>query len=415
MKQNSLIQFVLHVLKKNCIPSYCVSLPCKDWSWCDLGLRSNILNMTSEEILAHSSIRTINPQTVYFIKDGFNCNYIIMMIDKHELFFCGPIMFETITPNHIQEIFTQQQIPENLQEKIYNYCFNILNIPTEPYFYTFFITLAEELYGKDNFKIDMINDNDSTIWHEFQNNFFNISDFPFENIYIIEKRYQTENELLNAVRNSNEKQALELIEKLHQFYSSERITDKLKDKKNYSITLNTLLRKAAEQACVHPIHIDSISNSHVKHIEHFTNIDELLAYHQQMIIDYCRLIRRYTLRKHSLLIQRVLTYIDTNLCADLSLKAFSKSLCVNASYLSSLFKKEMGVSLTEYVNQERIFHAQRLLVSTNLPLKSVANECGIPDIYYFSRIFKKISGMTPKRFRETKTFNDAGLGMTLKE
>lgn len=106
------------------------------------------------------------------------------------------------------------------------------------------------------------------------------------------------------------------------------------------------------------------------------------------------------------MIQKVLTYVDTNLCADLSLKAFSEYLSVNASYLSTLFKKEMGVSLTDYVNQKRILHAQRLLVSTDLPIKTVANQCGIPDVYYFSRIFKKISSITPKSFRETATFSD---------
>ncbi len=73
---------------------------------------------------------------------------------------------------------------------------------------------------------------------------------------------------------------------------------------------------------------------------------------------------------------------------------------VNASYLSSLFKKEMGVSLTSFVNNRRIERAKRLLSMTNLPIKTIAQQCGVPDIYYFGRLFKKITGTTPKAWRE---------------
>lgn len=83
------------------------------------------------------------------------------------------------------------------------------------------------------------------------------------------------------------------------------------------------------------------------------------------------------------------------------IKDFFQALECNASYLSSLFSKEMGVSLTDYVNLCRIHHAQRLLLGTNLPIKSIAEQCGFSDIHYFSRLFKKIVETTPKAYRES--------------
>ena len=118
------------------------------------------------------------------------------------------------------------------------------------------------------------------------------------------------------------------------------------------------------------------------------------------------MIRQYSLRNSSLLVQKVVTYIDTDLCADLSLKSLSEQLSVNPNYLSTLFKKEMGTSLTDFVNHRRITHAQRLLLSTDMPIKLVAQNVGIPDVAYFSRLFKRITGMTPKVFRETKTYQE---------
>ena len=119
-----------------------------------------------------------------------------------------------------------------------------------------------------------------------------------------------------------------------------------------------------------------------------------------MTHEYCELIRRHSLQNYSVIIRKALTYINTDLCTDLTLNVLAEQLNVNASYLSMLFKKETGMTLTDYVNKHRIEHAGRLLLCTNLPIKSIAQKCGIPDIYYFARLFKRIMGTTPKIFRQ---------------
>ncbi len=91
--------------------------------------------------------------------------------------------------------------------------------------------------------------------------------------------------------------------------------------------------------------------------------------------------------------------INRDLTSDLRLSTMSKRLNVSAGYLSSLFKREVGVPLTEYVNGLRIEQAKKLLLVSDLPIKIVAQKCGIPDIYYFSRQFKKRTGYTPKAYK----------------
>ena len=76
-------------------------------------------------------------------------------------------------------------------------------------------------------------------------------------------------------------------------------------------------------------------------------------------------------------------------------------LNVNASYLSKLFKKETGITLTEYVAKKRIEQAAFLLTSTNLQIQTVAQNCGIYDVNYFTKLFKKHTGKTPKEYRES--------------
>lgn len=122
-----------------------------------------------------------------------------------------------------------------------------------------------------------------------------------------------------------------------------------------------------------------------------------------MIHGYCQLVNNYKKTNYSLLTQKIIAYVNNDLTADLSLKAMSERLSVNASYLSALFKKEMGTPLTDYVNRQRMEQAKKLLVITDLPSRSIAQECGICDVYYFNRLFKKMTGYTPKVYRENAT------------
>ena len=119
-----------------------------------------------------------------------------------------------------------------------------------------------------------------------------------------------------------------------------------------------------------------------------------------MVRKYCLLVKNHSLKGYSMLVRKVITNIIYDLTADLSLKVQAKELNVNPSYLSTLFKKETGQTLTEFVNRKRIEHAILLLNSTDMQIQVVAQYCGIPDVNYFTKTFKKIVGKTPKEYRE---------------
>ena len=78
----------------------------------------------------------------------------------------------------------------------------------------------------------------------------------------------------------------------------------------------------------------------------------------------------------------------------------AEALALERSYFSSLFKKETGQTLTDYVNHRRIDYACHLLTTTRLQIQTVAQHCGIVDVQYFSKIFKRLTGKTPKAYRQ---------------
>lgn len=99
-------------------------------------------------------------------------------------------------------------------------------------------------------------------------------------------------------------------------------------------------------------------------------------------------------------VQKAVAFIDTDLTGNLSLSTISQTLNISSSYLSTLFKKETGQTLTDYISHRRINYAKHLLETTRLQVQTVAQHCGIVDVQYFSKIFKRITGVTPKQYRE---------------
>lgn len=222
-----------------------------------------------------------------------------------------------------------------------------------------------------------------------------------ESLKSLELRYEKENLFIKAVSQGNIKKCEEMLSASDfVFLNEKRVDDPIRNLKNYSIIFNTLLRKAVEYGKVHPYYIDKISSDFAKKIEKLSSIEEGKKLHYNMIHTYCRLVQMYSLKDHSPIIQKLTTRIDADLTADLSLQTQADELGVNSSYLSSLFKKEVKTTYTDYVNKKRIEYARHLLITTNYQIQHIAQQCGILDLNYFSKVFKKYSGITPIKYRE---------------
>ena len=193
---------------------------------------------------------------------------------------------------------------------------------------------------------------------------------------------------------------IESMEHLNTADIKPRLSDSIRDRKNFMIILNTICRKAAQTAYIHPVHLDEISRKFAIKIEDCTSIAQLEVLENEITRKYCLLVQSYSLRTYSKPIQNIINYISFNLTADLSLNALSEEFLLNSSYLSTLFKKETGVTLTNFVNTKRIEHAIYLLNTTQSAIQDIAAQCGINDANYFTKLFKKLKNMTPTQYRE---------------
>ena len=97
-------------------------------------------------------------------------------------------------------------------------------------------------------------------------------------------------------------------------------------------------------------------------------------------------------------IREIVDYIDLHLNDDLTLSTLAEHFNYSPAALSASFKKETDTNLTTYVKQTRIREAIRLFNSTPQSVSDVALSVGYDDFAYFSRVFKEITGMSPRDY-----------------
>lgn len=98
--------------------------------------------------------------------------------------------------------------------------------------------------------------------------------------------------------------------------------------------------------------------------------------------------------------QHVKQYIRDNYHKSINVNQLADMLHVSPSYLSKSFSKCEGIPLSKYLIQVRINQAKHLLVSSNVSVGVIGERTGYPDPFYFSRIFKTVTGVSPAVYRE---------------
>lgn len=399
--------FIWELLSSEGIPVHCVRLPCEDWSWVDLGLRQNILGMKDLSSRLQQRLRHYKNAVVYHTTDLFQCSFTAFRLPEEDAWLIiGPLLFEQMDDDRIDALLKKLELPNRVRQPLRDYYSTVKYVPYQGIYENLINLTASHLFGKGRYQVRYDDAEALDEWHRFYSGYLNIPERPFENVQVIEERYRLENALLLAVAAGNDAEALAHLSRLQAIWMPRRMPSELRDQKDYVIALNSIMRKAVEQAGVHPIHIDSYSNQNVQRIEEMTRIDQRIPMARKMVHGYCRLVQIYKQGNYSRLVQKTISFVAANLTADLSLKSLAEQMNINASYLSALFRRETGMPLTEYVNRSRMIHAQRLLLSTNLPTKSVALQCGFSDAGYFSRLFKRLTGMTPKAYRSQGSMDD---------
>lgn len=399
------LHFLQSVLKKCHVQSLVIDAKENPESTLDLGLRRLLEIDVHFERPLIEVLGEILPKTIHMLTDGYLCKYIYLQLpgdDLENVLVIGPYQTKVFEHLEIFELAEKNGVQASKFKDFEKYYNGLPLISDEGQLISLVETFGEFIWnGSSNFKFAE---------YELETNVEDISLIVNKsvsnnegvawNYKLIESRYAYENEFLYAITQGNFQKTKLLLQKLSNFKFDQRNADPIRDLKNYCIILNTLFRKSVERGGVHPIHIDSVSTEIAKKIELRTTEEEIQKLMLEMVKIYCQLVNKYSVKEYSPTVQKVIVMIESDLAADLSLSELATTLNINASYLSTVFKKETGKTITTYVNERRIELAQELLKTTNLQIQTIAQYCGIFDVHYFTRLFKKVAGVSPKQYRE---------------
>lgn len=400
------LSFVCRLLEAYRIPNQIVSEPEKVIpASIDRGLRSALFGVETYNSILQHSMAEAKENTIYRFYDAYSCRYIFMKLPdatRERYFFIGPYLVEALTKRQAAEIARWLELPGSAQRFLTLYYEDLPVIQDENWLLTLAQTLGKELWqDSEQFSLEyldyMIPDRGEPI--PITASAVQLMESA-RTLETLEENYRNENLLMDAVSKGKMHLVTTAASSVFNNGTEPRLSDSLRNRKNYLIILNTLLRKAAEMGGVHPLHIDKMSSDFARQIENVPSIRQSLTLQEKMIREYCLLVKKYSLKKYSYYIGRAITLIHFDLTQDLSLKSISAQLNVNPSYFSTLFRRECGCTLTDYVNQQRIDRALILLKTSDKLVQDIAAECGFSDTNYFIRLFKRQTGVTPNQYRE---------------
>ena len=347
---------------------------------------------------ARDIMALVPEDNVIDFRDDFGLHYLVLRArdtDEESFAFCGPFTYRPFGEEDYGRLISRHGLQADSVEALRWYFRRIPVIQDYLSWQHMFATLLSRYLANPDLEIRRVT------WEHpeeaRQNPSISLTSIPYA---AVEARYAVENAMLEAIRRGDISEATYQQNLFMGFTLDQRLPDRLQDARYMIVAVNTAYRKAIEQAAVHPIYIDAISGRFVQEIEKAGSMAELLALIPQMIRHYCLLVQKHSLEKYSESVRNCLNWIDFHYMEPLSLESLAARFVINKNYLSSRFHREVGMTLTDYINKTRVQQAEKLLRKTTLSMQDIAEKCGFSDANYFTRTFKKINGLSPNQYRK---------------
>ena len=159
----------------------------------------------------------------------------------------------------------------------------------------------------------------------------------------------------------------------------------------------------------------SLSDLYIQKADKCATEKQISQLHAVMCADYTKRMNFIQKSKiHSKQITRCVDYIYNNLHKRILITDLALHTGLHPSYLSRLFKQETGITVTDYIQSKKIETAKNMLKYSSYKISQISTILAFPNQSYFVEVFKKIAGMTPKKYQDMH-FREIGIGANNRE
>ncbi|MBN2658941.1 MAG: PocR ligand-binding domain-containing protein [Spirochaetales bacterium] len=218
-----------------------------------------------------------------------------------------------------------------------------------------------------------------------------------ERTYSIDK----EKELLKLITLGDKKGAQELLNEIlgELFFSSGQNFEIIKSR---ILELVVLLSRAAMDGGANVEQIFGLNFNYLKEINQFRSIEPLCNWLTKIMVRFVDFVFDLDKVKHADAIYKSIQYLQEHYADKVTLEEVASAIYLSPAYFSKIFKEEMKITFKNYLNTLRIERSKVLMENRDIQLIDIAGLVGYEDQSYFSKVFKKITGLSPGKYRERR-------------
>jgi len=183
----------------------------------------------------------------------------------------------------------------------------------------------------------------------------------------------------------------------HIFFSSANNLDVIKVR---AMELSVMISRAALDGGADQSKIFDINIKFLSEFFNYKTIEEVCWALTDILRKFTKETFEFLHVKHVDLISKAVSYVKTNYMRKVTLNEVAEYVLLSPSYFSKIFKEEMNYYFNDYLNFVRVEKSKILLLTERVSLVDIATNVGFYDQSYFNKVFKKITGVTPKKFKE---------------
>ena len=364
----------------------------------------SLANLPKDPITLYSEdIFKIKTNLGYYITPFFNYYGVINFLQYKIVI--GPTRQLPANEKDLRELAFQLDLVNEIADEFVQAMKSIVPMPLESIMQI--LCVLNHIFNKEKIKLEDIQIYEfqqTEIKQQFENE---RTDKNFDALTEIKQQQEIHNTLaieqtlMNIVRKGDTAALREWIDKAPAVRAGILSSNQLRQQKNIFIVTATLASRNAIRGGMDVDDALSLSDSYIQKCELLSSTVNLTNLQYRMVMDFTERVERIRLGKNpSKLVIDISNYIQHHLSDAISTEDIAAYLFISRSRLSTKFKAETGINLTDFIMQEKIEEAKRLLRYSDKTSLAISSYLGFASQSHFSKVFKKFTGKTPNEYRE---------------